>query len=120
MDKKIILALLLIMFITGILVSPVMAAKKSKNHTYKYGKLKCSITDKQYKKLKRAKIGTSVKAKVISKIKYVKMDNYYQGEYLGKKRYKLHCYIYKLAKNSYWQEWDAGGWLYGEKKIKHF
>ena len=103
--NRLILAVLLSVFVLGMVLAPVEAS-----YTFKVGKYKCKITNKQYKKLKTAYKKNKKYDFVIGKTnkKYYKLTLEYQRGYdeQAGKYYK---------KGFYATVWDA---RYGDDGIK--
>ena len=80
--KKIIFLTVLFIFIIGMTLAPASAS-----HTFKVGKYKATVSDKQYKKLKKAK----------------KNGDYYDIEVKTKNTYKVKKYKYKTVTKKKWK-----------------
>jgi len=81
--KKMIIITILTIFIIGMCLSPVTAS-----HTFKVGKYKATVSDKQYKKLKK-----------VSKNE----DDYYSVSVKTKNTYKVKKYKYKTVTKKKWK-----------------
>lgn len=80
--KKIIFLSILLIFIVGMTFAPASAS-----HTFKVGKYKATVSDKQYNKLKKAK----------------KNNGYYSVEVKTKNTYKIKKYKYKTVTKKKWK-----------------
>ena len=80
--KKIIFLSILFIFIVGMTLAPASAS-----HTFKVGKYKATVSDKQYNKLKKAK----------------KNNKYYSVEVKTKNTYKVKKYKYKTVTKKKWK-----------------
>ena len=80
--KKIIFLTVLFIFIIGMTLAPASAS-----HTFKVGKYKATVSDKQYKKLKKAK----------------KNGDYYDIKVKTKNTYKVKKYKYKTVTKKKWK-----------------
>lgn len=81
--KKMIIITILTIFIIGMCLSPVTAS-----HTFQVGKYKATVSDKQYKKLKKASKNE---------------DDYYSVSVKTKNTYKFKKYKYKTITKKKWK-----------------
>jgi hypothetical protein len=114
-NRKLLILIILSIFVVGMILAPASAS-----HTYKCGKYKCKITNKQYKKLKKGKVGTWVSGKNVGKKKFVLKFYDYGGNLLGKKTVKVKTSISKEGRNYYVATWYCKDGIIQEKRIKNF
>lgn len=98
--KKFMIILILLIFTTGMIMGTASAS-----HTFKAGKYKCTISDKQYKKMK-----TKSKTKYVDKTFKTNMKFHF-----GSHKYKIYCTVtkYPYAKKARVSFWFAGDdWAY--------
>jgi hypothetical protein len=94
-------------------------APASASHTYKSGKYKCKISNKQYKKLRYADSEKYVKAKNTGKKKFTLKIYSKSGKYLGKKKCKVKASVYTSGWGDYGVMWYCKEGIIKEKALSH-